>query len=553
MMTVHGSAAAAFALAQQAASRARPETKSDTPDAPAVQPVSRQGLAAAVAALVTPERTQALADALADCLDGNALRLSRLDAPWRRLVCDLPPAAWTLLDGLAGEGGIRSVEVPQADRGDDLASLAAGLAVLPGLQVLDLPVPRSGAGIDLSGLHACPRPLLLRLHCVRADAWRVTVPTGCRVHAIGAMARQHHLLKPRVSYVDSQGQATGESHALPGVPYLAKPPPSIVEACQGDTKAARRKALALCTNGRAQFEGKGVQAAAYPDDRTIWCRHIAWQVGDEWRERRGLQQIGMPAAMSYEAYATPEALSAHVKAPTQKGYQRDLAREAVAVFTNRGFGHALQAQFDTLPANQDRVFLLVTLHHVMALELRRKAGNCILTCYDPNVSTVPLKLLVSDPAQLKAFSLHDLLERRHGLYVPLSAFVAGALFASGSDSERGSGPCRLHGLSEDVMASREGLFWLMHSGATGDIDRSVQAIVAGTGGKDTALLMARLSTIHEGCSGVLDALARDRQATLDAYVQAIRRHALPVIGQEGVAYLLQDVPPHATDKPSPSK
>lgn len=555
MMTVHGSAAASFARLQQAAAPARPETKSGTPDAPALQAASGEALAAAVAGagLVPAGRAQALADALTGCLDGNALRLTRLGAEWRALACYLPPAAWTLLDGLAGEGGIKSVDVPQAQHGDDLASLAEGLAVLPSLDVLDLPVPRYGAGIDLSGLHPRQRPLALRLHCVRADAWQVTVPAGCRVQAVGSTARQHHLLKPMVSYVDPHGQPTGESHALPGVPYLAKPPASVVEVCQGDTKAARRKALALCTNGLAQFDGKGVQGATHADDRTIWCRHIAWQVGADWRVRRGLQQIGMPAAMSYEAYATPEALRAHVQPQTEAAYQRDFAREAVAVFTDRRFGEALQAQFDALSPGQDRIFLLVTLGHAMTLELRRKGRHCIVTFYDPNVSTLPLKLLVSDPSQLGAFSLRDLFGPGYDRYVPLAAFVTGALFATGSDSERGSGPCRLHGFSQEVIGSREGLFWLLHCGATGDIYRSVEAIVAIDGGKDIALLLARLSTLYEGFSGVRDARARKRQDTLDAYVQAIRRHALALVGEEGVAQLLKDAQPGDADTATPAK
>lgn len=552
MMSFHGSAAAAFfARLQQGASSHRPETKSDTPDAPTLpsQP-PLQGLADVVATLVPAGQAQGLADALADCLDGHTLRLTRLDARWSRVVCSLPPAAWTLLDGLAGEGGIRRVDVPQADHADDLASLAQGLAVLPSLDILDLPVPRYGRGLDLSALHASRRPLALRLHCVRADTWQVTVPQGCQVQAVGVLARQHHLLKPTVSYVDSLGQPTGESHALPGVPYLAKPPSWIVDACQGDTKAARKVALGLSTNGSARFEskvdGKGVQTAAEPGDRTIWCRHIASKVGEDWRVRRGLQQVGMPAKMSYDPYSTPEALRAHVGPETQDSYHRDLAREAVAVFTDLGLGEALQAQFEALSPGQERIFLLVTLSHVLTLELRRKGGNCILTLYDPNVSTLPLKLLVSDPSQLRAFSLRDLLTTRYANYVPLVAFVTGALFACGAGSERGSEPCRLHGMSEEVIASREGLFWLLHGGAVGDIDRSVQAIVASHGDRDIPMLVARLSTLYEGYSGVADAMSRQRKATVKAYVDAILRHALPVVGMEGVEILLRDTQPGTT-------
>jgi len=539
MMSVHGSAAAAFACLQPGGSGARPETKSDTPDAPPLLPLSRQGLACAVAGLAPAGRAQALADALADCLDGNALCLSRLGPPWSRLACDLPPAAWTVLDGLAGEGGIARVVLPQADRDDDLEGLAAGLAVLPSLDILDLPVPRYGLGIDLSALRASLRPLAVRLHCVRAAAWQVTVPQGCRVVAFGSAARQHLLFKPRVSYVDSRGQATGESHALPGVPYMAKPPASIVDTCKGDAKAARLQALALCTNGRAQFDGPGEATVADPGDRTIWCRHIACQVGEDWRVRRGLQQVGMPAAMSYEPYASAEALRAHVKPATQALYDRDIAREAVAVFTDRGFGEALQAQCEALSPGQDRVFMLDLLDHAMALELRRKGRHCIVTCYDPNISTLPLKLLVSEPSQLAAFSLRDFVGSAFPSYVPLAAFVTGALFAAGSDSERGAQPCRLHGFSEDVIGSREGLFWLLHCGATGAIDRSVEAIVAGSRHEDTALLLARLSTLNARYSGMFDALNRKRQDTADAYVQAILRHALPVLGAESAALLLQ--------------
>lgn len=553
MMTVHGSAAAAFACLQPGASSARPETKSDTPDAPVLQPASRKALAAAVAGLVPDERAQALADALAACLDGNTLRLTQLDAEWHRLVCYLPPEAWALLDGLAGEGGIIRLDVPQAVHSDELELLAQGLAVLPSLAILDLPVPRSGCVIDLSALHARPQPLALRLHCLRVDAWRITVPQDCRVRALGPLVRQQHLLKPRVSYVDRHGQPTGESHALPGVLYLAKPPEWVVEACKGDQKAARRQALTLNTNGRVQFEGKGVPTTADPADRTIWCRHIAWQVGEDWRVRRGLQQVGMPAKMSYEPYSTPDALGAHVGPDTQAAYERDLGREAVAVFTDHGFGEALQAQFDTLSPGQERIFLLVTMKHAMTLELRRKGRHCIVTRYDPNVSTLPLKLLVSDSSHLRTFTLRDLLGTGYGDYVPLSAFVPGAMFASGPDSERASGPCSLHGFSGEVMGSREGLYWLLRSGATGDIDRSVEAIVASADAKDLPLLLARLSTWNEGYSGLVDALFWKREDTVDAYIQALQRHALPLVGEEGVAQLLKALTPGGLDTSAPSK
>ncbi len=545
MMTVHGSAAAAYACLQPGATAARRETKSDTPDGPLQPSAAREALAAAVAGLVPDGRAQPLADALAACLEGNALCFTRLDAQWHGLVCYLPTEAWSLLDGLAGEGGIVRVAVPQAVHSDELELLAQGLAVLPALAHLDLPVPRSGGAIDLSAMHARQQPLVLRLHCVRPDGWRITVPQDCRVQATGPVARQAHLLKPKVAYVDRQGQPTGESHALPGVPYLAKPPESVVEACQGDAKAARRMALGINTNGRAQFDGKGGLSGDAPADRTIWCRHIAWKVGEDWRVRRGLQQVGMPATMSYEPYSTPGALAAHVEPEVQAAYDRDFGREAAAVFTDRGFGEALQVQFDTLAPGQERIFLLATMQHAMTLELRRKGRHCIVTQYDPNVSTVPLKLLVSDPSDLRAFALGDLLGPRYQDYVPLAAFVPAALFASGGASERASGPCRLHGFTPDVLASREGLYWLLRSGAATDIDRAVQAIVAIAEGKDNALLMARLSARYEGYSGLVDALFWRRRETVDAYIQAIQRHALPVIGEAGVAYLLEDIPRQA--------
>lgn len=543
MMTFNASSAAAFARQQPVASCARLETKSDTPDGSAIQLQPLDGLAATLVAVAPAGRAQALADAITQCLDGNTLRLTRLDAEWKPTVCQWPAEAWTRLDGLAGEGGIVRVDLPCADECEEVATLAARLALLPSLEVLHLAVPRFGSDIDLSALHALQRPLSLQLYCLRAGPWRVTVPQDTQLRALGEGTRRHHPLKPTVSYVDRHGQPTGKAHALPGIPYLAKPPASIVDACQGDTKAARQVALGLNTNGRAQFDGKGASSTDDLEARTIWCRHIAWQVGAEWRERRALQRAGERVTMSYEPYATPKALKAHVKPETQARYQRDLAREAVALFTDYGFGQALEAQFDGLPPGQERIFLLVTFNHAMTLEVRRKGGHCIVTCYDPNVSTVPIKLLVTDASQLSRLTLGDLLGSRHRDYVKHGQFVAGALYACGPDSARDSALCRLYDFTGEVIGSGEGLYWLMHCGATGDIDRSVQGIVASQRPTDTAFLMDQLSACHQGFSGLMDALAHKQHGTVDAYVQAIRRHALPILGEAGVAQLLKDIPP----------
>jgi hypothetical protein len=103
------------------------------------------------------------------------------------------------------------------------------------------------------------------------------------------------------------------------------------------------------------------------------------------------------------------------------------------------------------------------------------------------------------------------------------------------------------------MGSREGLYWLLRSGATGDIDRSVEAIVASADAKDLPLLLARLSTWNEGYSGLVDALFWKREDTVDAYIQALQRHALPLVGEEGVAQLLKALTPGGLDTSAPSK
>lgn len=537
-MSVHGSAAAAFARLQQVSSSAVPETKSSTPDGLPADEASVEALAAAVSELVPSGREHDFAQALVACMTGGELRLQGLEPAWRPLAYALTPAAWALLDRMAGEGGIVRVGLAQAGRSEDIPGLARGLAMLPGLTHLDLPVPRCGPAIDLSSLHASGRPHVLRLHCVRADAWRVTVPAGCRVHASGPVARQLHLLKPTVSYINAAGQPTGERHALSGVPYLGKPPASIVAASSGDQKAARRLALEINTNGTTQFDDEGVAPTESAEARTIWCRHIAWKVGDDWQERRALQKSGAPAKMSYEPYVTPQALRAHVKRDTEVNLGRDLSLEPVALFTDTGWGQALQAQFDSLPPGQARAYLLVTLSHAMTLEVQRKGGNCIVTCYDPNVSTLPVKLLVCDPSHLRGVTLAQLLACWHPRYVPSGTRVSGALFALGGANPPSGEPGRLYGFDDEVLASREGLYWLVSRGVAGAIERSVEAIVAAHRDKPHSLLRVRLSTAHEGFNGLLDAVNQQRTSAAAAYIDAVLRHALPVLGVDATSELL---------------
>lgn len=528
MMNVSGSAAQAFAASPLVSRSQRAESKSDTPDATSSHETATGSLAALVAGLVPAGREEALASALIACLNGSTLQLTRLDPSLRPLAFALPPAAWTLLDGLAGQG-IAWVEVPQPARSEDIPVLARGLAVLPWLCVLELPVPRSGQAVDLSALHATGRPQDLRLGYLRAEAWQVTVPAGCQVQASGPALRTHHLFKPVVTYVDTCGQPTGERHALAGIPYRAKPAASIVRAAEGDLQSARLRALALNTNGKARFEADATVPADDLYHRTIWCRHMAWQVGRDWQARRGLQQVGMPVSMSYEPYASPEALRAHVSRESDAQYDQLRRRGASDLFTANAFGEALQAHFDTLPPGGERVFMLTTCLHAMTMELRRKGRHGILTFYDPNISTLPLKLLVTQPSELRRLSLRDLLAGSYRDYVPAVALVAGSLFDLEPEGKHPRAPARLHGFDDSLLASSEGLHWLLAYGASGDIERAVQRIVAASG-DSPYLVLAKACAYLESRSGLVQAISWQLNAAADALVDALLRHALPVLG-----------------------
>ena len=443
---------------------------------------------------VAHQREPEIADDLLECIHDATVDLRRLNPAWIASAYALPEATWAMLDRLV-PGGIHTVQMPPAASAGDLPVLARALSGLKDLRQLDLPVPRAGERLDLSGLRlGYPDSFHLHLAATRNADWLVKVPQHSHVHAERGDAVAFDPNRSLVVYADAAGALTGEYHPL-GDTVRFRTPPTLLEHKQsrdGHPAATGWGHRAINTNGRAFFQDDAEGPIDVRDNRIV-CRHITIWVLEQWRRLEADATQARAPQQAYERLATPDSVREHVRPWTERAYLKTWTQRPAALFTSAGFGAALRSQFDQMTAGAYRRFMVCTTDHAVALQLHvRPLGNpgrpvkdrFMITAFDPNTTVMDRSLALPAPADFEGVRFSEWAwanwdDKDRAGDPSLEPVIALWEYPGidGAATPRRAQDVEIHGITEDDLRSPGLLHTLLCSGVAALVPRWVNAVV----------------------------------------------------------------------------
>jgi len=372
-----------------------------------------------------------LANAMLGCLDPPELDFTRLPDADARLLATFPPGMWATLRQQAFAQShccITSVTLSAAMSTELVANakhtLAEGMGQLHGLTHLIIVDPPAGT-IDLATLGVMPESLTnVQIRCLaHPKRWELHVPKGAEVIAT---ADSVALEKSVVFYWGRDGQC-GEPRTLGG----------IIHDNQAKNWALAKMPREIMLNGVAEYVGHD---EADPEQRKIWCRHLALHWLRARKENRSTD-----APFDYGPFTKEDSLSAAMKPDLEDDFAGVVSAGADALFGPDHFGELLAQQFGRMQTGQTRQFVVNTPNHSLALELRVKTSEdenkCgapleyVVTLYDPNHTALHERLMVPNL---------DLLRKKG-----LGAWLPAASIAEYFPAEEGPPIASLYSLLEE--------------------------------------------------------------------------------------------------------
>lgn len=458
--------------------------------------------------------------ALRKCLDGGRLTAGTLEARFHWIVYGLPVEEWLELNALsrklAGTDLIR-VELPAPPHAWALRDVVPGLNALPALQHLEVPIPDGVTQLDLRGLVRRRPALEVTLRLNRDLPTEVLATAGTHLHASGAATLMPCNAVPQVIYHATDGSPTGVTAALCGVAHQRP----IVQG---------KPVAAVNLNGMARFGRDDALDADYRS-ATIVCRHLAMH----WL---GASASGMAAVR------TPASVARHVPAWTETRFRllTYAPRRADTLCAEDAFGKALERIFLDMAAtgHARRAFLLTSRGHAMGLKLHidpapedtGHPSNWTVICYDPNVTTHELELIVHEPAALRDCSFALLAPHPSGDEAPVVALWR---------LDGGSTLPQTRELTETARAHPRFLSSATAAGSLAELRRALSQAPQKTtaAALDAACLIAFKRGRLDEAAMLLDALGRRSAASAQGNTSAQaqlgqRLHRALVLGHEDI-------------------
>lgn len=327
--------------------------------------------------------------ALLKCLDGGRLAAGAMEARFGWIVYALPVQEWQELNELSRKVAgtdLTRIELPAPPDGWTLDDVIPGLNALPALQRLEVLLPDPRAQLDLRGLVPRRPALEVTLRFEHSLPIDVLATAGTRIHAAGGATLIPRNGGPQVAYHAPDGTPTGVTTPLCGIAHQRP----IVRGASVEP---------VSLNGKARFGADDALDADYRDG-TIVCRHLAMH----WLDAPASRMAGV---------RTRADVSRHVPAWTELRVKEltYAPRRADTLCAEDAFGQALERHFLDMAAagHARRAFMLSSRSHAMGLKLHidpahedtGRPSNWRVICFDPNVTTHELELLVHEPAALR--------------------------------------------------------------------------------------------------------------------------------------------------------
>jgi hypothetical protein len=461
-----------------------------------------------------------LANAIMECLDPPGLDFTSLPEADARLLATLPAEIWAALRRLvtAQSGSdITSVTLSAALSTELVANadqtLTEGLGRLACLTHLTIVDPPRGT-IDLAQPRTMPESLAyVQIRCPAGPKqWDLHVAQRVEViAAANAVATE----KSTVTYYGSDGQR-GEQRSLAGIIYHNQPKSWALHLLPQDIRL----------NGNAAFAGRDDLS---PDERKIWCRHLAIH----WLRARQ-ENRSTDAPFDYGPFTSIQSLSADMKPSLQDDNDRIVAGGTDALFSPDKFGKLLATQFERMQVGQTKQFIVNTPNHALALELRVKTAEAtngvagpieyVVNLYDPNFTALHQRLMVPKLDLLRAKGLADWMSPgAMTCYFPANEDSVGMLYSWFEVGETRPEPCAtdfIKHLADELRLSPRVIFMALTEGRTQDVSDTLDLALEHwrCGSLDSASLARCIAAISDGIPGLAAAVAFGSLTAVELYV-----------------------------------
>jgi len=461
-----------------------------------------------------------LANAMMECLDPPELDFTSLPEADARLLATFPAGIWAALKQLAiaqSSVGITSVTLSAA-LSTELVSNAAqtlteGMGQLTGLTHLTIVDPPRGP-IDLAQSRTMPESLAyVQIRCPAGPKqWDLHVAQRVEVFAAAnAVATE----KSTVIYYGKDGQRS-EPRSLAGIIYRN----------QAKNWALRLLPQDIRLNGNFAFVGRNDLS---PDERKIWCRHLAihWL-----RARQENRSTDDP--FDYGPFTSIELLSADMKPSLEDDNDRVIAGGADALFAPDQFGKLLAEQFGRMHVGQTKQCIVNTPNHALALELRVKTAEAtngvagpieyVVNLYDPNFTALHQRLMVPKLDLLRAKGLADWMSpgaMTH--YFPANENPLGMLYSWFEVGETRPEACAtdfIKHVPDELRLSPRVMFMALTAGRTQDVSETLDLALehSRTGRLDSASLVRCIAAKSDETPGLAAAVAFGSSTAVERYV-----------------------------------